>query len=112
MQRLAATVNPFTFCLGDSPVNKQSCVSEILSGGSALNSNLQALAVRLTFHKAITLCCIYIPPNVYVTLQDFGQLPSPYILISDLNGHNPIWVGNNSNARAQEDFIAKNALCL
>ena len=59
-----------------------------------LQTNLQAVAVRISLDKTITLCSVYIPPNHPVTLNDIkhltDQLPSPFMLMGDFNAHNPI----------------------
>ena len=41
------------------------------------------------------------------------QLPSPYILVGDCNGHNILWgcKDNNPKGNIIEDFITKNDLC-
>lgn len=76
------------------------------------------VAVRLTLHKVVTLCSVYIPPDVTVTLQDLDnlmtQLPPPYMLLGDFNAHNSAWGGHYTNAKgkAMEDFITKTDLCL
>ena len=38
------------------------------------------------------------------------QLPSPYILLGDFNGHNILWDGQNNDSRGEfiENFITKN----
>ena len=60
-----------------------------------LNTDLQAVAVRITLHKTITLCSDYIPPNSapgLVQLKNLAdQLPTPFIIMGDFNGHNPLW---------------------
>src|SRR5215469_6704624 len=37
-------------------------------------SNLQAIAIRLTMHKLITVCSIYIPPNASLDQVDLNNL--------------------------------------
>ena len=41
------------------------------------------------------------------------QLPSPYILLGDFNGHNILWGGQNNDSRGEliENFITKNDKC-
>ena len=62
-----------------------------------LNTNLQAVAVKVTAHKTITLCSVYLPPRNYFNfnpkdLQNvIDQLPSPFILMGDFNGHHTLW---------------------
>ena len=83
-----------------------------------LVTNLQAVAVSVTLDKEITICSVYIPPNFYLETEHLDtllkQLPSPYILVSDFNGHNILWgcKDNNPKDNIIEDFIAKNDLCL
>ena len=60
-----------------------------------LNTDLQAVAVRITLDKTITLCSVYIPPNASLSLTQLkylvDQLPTPFIIMGDFNGHNPLW---------------------
>ena len=63
-----------------------------------LMTNLQAVAACITIcNKAYTVCSIYIPPSSTLHRHDLDhlldQLPAPYILCGDFNGHNPqnIW---------------------
>jgi hypothetical protein len=83
-----------------------------------IKTPLQAVAVRVTLHKTITVCSIYLPPNSNVTkeqLEDLiKQLPEPFILLGDLNGHSPLWGCSSLNNRGKiiEDCIGKNDLCL
>ena len=39
-----------------------------------LNTKLQAVAIRATFHKTITICSVYIPPDSNPSLKDFENL--------------------------------------
>jgi endonuclease/exonuclease/phosphatase family metal-dependent hydrolase len=50
-----------------------------------LNTDLQAVDLRITLDKTITLCSVYIPPN-----SALGQ-PTPFIIMGDFNGHSPLW---------------------
>jgi exonuclease III len=83
-----------------------------------LNTVLQAVAVRVTLHRVITVCSVYLPPNSKVDknqLEDLtSQLPTPYILLGDFNGHNPMWDCKDFNNTGSiiEDFISSNNLCL
>ena len=83
-----------------------------------LNTNLQAVAVNVTVSKKITICSIYLPPsdvlskNSLVSLID--QLPQPFILVGDFNGHSKAWGCSDTNDRGEiiEDVIAENDLRL
>ena len=76
------------------------------------------MAVRLTLDKTITVCSIYIPPSSTVTtyqLDDLlAQLPTPYIIMGDFNGHSPLWGSTDTTIKGRilEDFISSNDLCL
>ena len=84
----------------------------------SLNTPLQAVAVRVTLHKTITVCSVYIPPNVNIQSDAIDnlikQLPEPFILLGDLNGHNPLWgcLDLNNRGRHIENCLIKNDLCL
>ena len=78
-----------------------------------LVTNLQAVAVSVTLDKEITICYVYIPPNFHLETEHLDtllkQLPSPYILVGDFNGHNILWgcKDNNPKGNIIEDFITK-----
>ena len=59
------------------------------------NTPLQAVAARVALSKAVTVCNIYIPPSVDVSLSDLErliqQLPTPFVLVGDFNAHSPLW---------------------
>ena len=67
----------------------------ILSSHIDLDTDLQAVAVRISFGKTVTVCNIYLPPSVPVRGADlyhlFEELPHPFIVLGDFNGHNPLW---------------------
>ena len=73
------------------------------------------MAVKVTAHKSISLCSIYLPPKVYFDPKDLQdlieQFPPPFILI-DCNGHHTLWECEEVNNRAKqlEDLILKNYL--
>ena len=71
-----------------------------------LNTAIQAVVVRLTLHKDITLCSIYLSPNKPIIDDNLNnllsQVPTPYILLGDFNGHNTIWGSNNTNQRGTQ----------
>ena len=74
--------------------------------------------MSVTLHRTISICSIYIPPRAKIKQKDLdeiiNQLPSPYLLLGDFNGHNVIWGSDNVNERGRtiENFINKNNLCL
>ena len=83
-----------------------------------LKTDLQAVAVSVTLEKEITLCFVYIPPSFSLRSEHLNsllqQLPSPYMLLGDFNGHNVLWGSNDNDHRGEliEDFITKNDMCL
>lgn len=94
-------------------VNNKAPYSQIM-----LNTNLQAVAVSVTLHRVITFCSIYIPPSSKLSIKDLDnlilQLPAPYILLGDFNGHNILWGSKDINEKGKivEDFVGKHNLCL
>ncbi|GBN23797.1 hypothetical protein AVEN_104404-1 [Araneus ventricosus] len=82
------------------------------------NTNLQAVAIRIQTQSLVTVCSLYLPPSERVNQIELNnlvhQLPSPFIILGDLNGHSPFWGSSDSNARGQqiEKFLADNNLCL
>ena len=66
----------------------------ILSSHIDLDTNLQAVAARITLGKTVTVCSMF-PSAVPVRGADlyhlFRQLPRPFIVLGDFNGHNPFW---------------------
>lgn len=79
-----------------------------------LDSNLQAVAVRVQFPMNFTLCNIYFPPNDHIKYADVfnlvQQLPKPFILGGDFNAHSILWGSNHTSTRGRiierilEDF--------
>ena len=83
-----------------------------------LTTGLQATAVRISLHKAVTLCSLYLPPNMHIPLHDLNdlidQLPPPALIMGDFNAHSPFW-GNASldnRGKIVEDFVASKNLCI
>src|SRR2546425_2844469 len=61
----------------------------------SLNTPLQATAVKVSLHRPITLCSIYLPPSTGIDIADLdaivSQLPPPILLLGDFNAHSPLW---------------------
>ena len=70
-----------------------------------LDTDLQAVVVCLTLRVAITLCSLYIPPWYVLQAEDLDrlvvQLPMPFLIMGDLNGHNPLWGSMDINAKGK-----------
>ena len=83
-----------------------------------LNTPLQAVAVRVSLDKTITFCSIYLPPSDNILFNDLDnlldQLPTPYVLIGDFNGHCPLWGSDHYNNRGHtlEKLFSDRNLCV
>ena len=83
-----------------------------------LKTDLQAVAVSITLEKEITFCSIYIPASYSLRSEQLTsllqQIPSPYMLVGDFNGHNVLWGSNDNDPRGEliENFITENDICL
>ena len=83
-----------------------------------LNTNMQAVAARITFHRTISVCSIYIQPKYKPNIQELdnliNQLPPPIILLGDFNAHNVLWGSQHTNTSGTliEKFMADHDLCL
>ena len=78
----------------------------------AFDTTLQAAAVHLSLYNTITLCSFYVPLSSILTLQELDalvsrQVPSPYLLMGDINGHNLLWGENIRDAKGKriEDLV-------
>jgi len=60
-----------------------------------LHTSLQAIAIRVTCRKTITICSIYLPPSMGFNTNDFcdllHQLPPPILITGDFNSHSTLW---------------------
>ncbi|GBM10831.1 hypothetical protein AVEN_199-1 [Araneus ventricosus] len=83
-----------------------------------LHTSLQAVAVQVHARTLVTVCCVYLPPHDVISQQDLDtlvdQLPTPFILLGDFNGHSTLWGSDvtNSHGRQIERLISINCLCL
>ncbi|GBM55061.1 hypothetical protein AVEN_73146-1 [Araneus ventricosus] len=83
-----------------------------------LHTNLQAVAVRVMFSNLVTVCTLYFPPSTSVDERDLNrlvdELPTPFIILGDFNGHSPLWGSKNTNLRGRqiEEFVNTHSLCL
>ena len=67
-------------------------------------------------HRTISICSIYIHNRAKIEKdldEVVNQLPTPYLLLGDFNGHNVIWGSDDVNERGRiiEKFINNNNLC-
>jgi len=83
-----------------------------------INTGLQAIAVRATCHKTITICSIYLSPSIACNITELEdlirQLPPPFLLLGDFNAHSQQWGSTKRSTRGKmvEDFLLKSNLCL
>ena len=76
-----------------------------------LNTNLQAVAVKVTAHKTITLYSVYLRPRNHFNFNP-KDFPSPFIVMGDFNGQLTLWDCEevNNRGRQLEDLILKKLL--
>ena len=83
-----------------------------------LQTNLQAVAVRATCNKTLTVCSIYLSPSHTYDATELAdlidQLPPPVLLLGDFNAHSTLWGGRNTDTRGKviEDIMLKYNLSL
>ena len=69
--------------------------NDVIHSPVNLNTNLQAVAVKITISFVFTICSIYAPPNKYIDIKDLehllSQMQQPVMLLGDFNSHNPLW---------------------
>lgn len=76
-----------------------------------LNTQLQAVALLISYPIRITLCSIYLHVNNYPTCHELAQLSNqltqPYLIGGDFNAWNPLWGSRSSNRRGEiiEQFL-------
>ena len=70
-------------------INKSVLFSEI-----KLYTDLQAVAVRVSAKKTLSVCNIYLPPSLDVNFSDLEhlieKLPAPFVFVGDFNAHSPL----------------------
>ena len=74
--------------------------------------------ISISTSKTITICSLYLPPsenlNIVLLTRLFDQLPNPFVICGDFNGHSMTWGCDKSNNRGDriDDFITENNICL
>jgi len=67
--------------------------------------------LSISVHKTITICSIYLHPTSILNPKEINQLvdqlPSPYILVGDMDAHSFIWGCKdiNETCRKMEHFL-------
>ena len=83
-----------------------------------LNSDFQAIAVKVFFPIEFVLCCLYIPNSKCLTKNQLNnliaQLGPNFMIVTDPNAHNLIWGSNKDDPRGKifEDAINENNLII
>jgi hypothetical protein len=94
------------------------CVRNNIVNSEITLVNLQATKVRISLHKTIISCSVYIPPQYKLNLHELNslvnQLPSSYIIMGDFNSHNPLWGSDKLTDKGKklEHFANQNNLCI
>lgn len=84
----------------------------------SLNTDLQAVAVRITAQTPLTVCSLYLPPSCGWNHNDLlklaDQLPTPAIIMGDFNAHSSMWgdAHNDQKGDQVETFLLRSNLCL
>ncbi len=72
----------------------------------SLNTDFQAVAIRVLLPTTFTLCSLYLHKDKDVRSTDLHQLinllPRPFLLTGDFNGHNRIWGSDSDSPRGIE----------
>ena len=90
----------------------------IPSSECTLNTSLQAKTVTISTSKTITICSLYLPPsenlNIVLLTRLIAQLPTPFVICGDFNGHSVTWGCDKNNSRGDriDDFITDNNVSL
>ena len=105
-------------------VNKNFIDTGILISNSLPNStvnlsvNFSAVACRVSLHKPITICSIYLPPSSRWDHTDLlsllAQLPPPVLLMGDFNAHGSLWgcAATDNKGTEIENLLLNGNLCL
>ena len=83
-----------------------------------LQTELQAIAIKIQLDKLYTVCSIYLPPQANIHRAQLEnliqQLPQPYLLLGDLNARHPLWGDDftNTRGRMMEIIINSGPVCI
>ena len=69
-----------------------------------LNSNLEACSISCHLgNSRVSVCSLYLPPSNHVELTELvslvSQIPSPLVLMGDLNAHHSEWGSTRCDSR-------------
>ena len=82
------------------------CINNsVLFSEIELDTDLQAVAVRVSAKKTFIVCNVYHPLSLNVYFSDLEhlieQLPAPFVLVGDFNAHSPLWGDVRQDSRCQ-----------
>ena len=81
-------------------INKSVLFNEI-----EFDTDLQAIAVRVSTKKTLTVCNVYLPPSLFVNFSDLEhlieQLPVTFVPVGDFKAHSPLWGDVRQDSRGQ-----------
>ena len=90
----------------------------IPSSEYTINTSLQAKTDTISTSKTITVSSLYLPPsenlNIILLTRLINQLPTPFVICGDFNGHCMTWGCDKNNSRGDriDYFITENNICL
>ena len=86
-------------------INKSVLFSEI-----ELDTDLQAVAVRVSAANTLNVCNVYLPSSIDVHFSDLEhlieELPAPFVLVGDFNAHSHLRGDVRQDSRGQ--MVEKN----
>lgn len=145
LQNIIAQTNPEFICLQETRFNRNKITTlkgytvyqknredyRIASGGVAiftannifaeeipLQTDLEAIAITTYAPTKITICNIYLAPDLNFDLRQLHrlaiQLPTPYLILGDFNGHNTLWGSRQTDRKGRiiEEFIDDHLILL
>ena len=85
----------------------------------SLQTTLQVVAIELIASNVKAVASIYLPPQKQIKKEEItdivSQLPEPFMLLGDYNGHHRLWYSNKEDNRGKtiKDVITEsNLICL
>ena len=117
------------YCFYGNNTNSPSDISSTTHGGVAilvkhstphkqfaLQTSLEAVAIRVTCNKTFTVCSVYLSPSRTYDSRELcdliDQLPQPLLLLGDFNAHSTLWGGRKTDTRGKHQMIKVIALTI
>ncbi|XP_035233969.1 uncharacterized protein LOC118205796 [Stegodyphus dumicola] len=120
-----AKLRRFSFTRKDNVVSERVCGGVGLltshdypSTVLPLATSLQAVAIQANIKGLVSVISIYLPPNEAIDQRQLNelieQLPEPFIIMGNFNGHSQLWGSRDTNPRGRqiEQMIEDHCLCL